>query len=127
MNLTLQRQERTKYSTIGELTVIGNHFCWILEPANPIPAGTYTLYYRWSNKNEMQVLGLLHVPGYEDIEIHIGNFPADTEGCLIPGFTKQEDFVGQSEKAFKALMTRLPVDEPKTLTILDIGEERKPT
>lgn len=50
------------------------------------------------------------VAGFDDIEIHWGCFPKDTEGCCLVGETRDPnnvDFVGNSVEAFIKLMNKL--------------------
>jgi hypothetical protein len=48
-----------------------------------------------------------NVPGFDAIEIHMGNYPRCTDGCTLVGQTRIADYVGQSDLAFRALMERL--------------------
>jgi len=50
---------------------------------------------------------LLDVPDFEGIRIHSGNTEADTEGCILVGFSRSPDFVGSSKSAFDALFARI--------------------
>ena len=68
---------------------------------NPrIPAGTYTAKTYISQNKGKPVhryrVFLLDVPGRKWIEMHVGNYPRDTEGCILPGGSRGKDFVGQS-------------------------------
>lgn len=44
------------------------------------------------------------VPGFDGILIHVGNSPADTNGCVLIGYNRVKGKVVDSAKAFKALM-----------------------
>lgn len=64
-----------------------------------IPAGVYDIDFHFGGHfqryrqrypkvhptNAHGMLHLAHVPGYENILIHIGNFIRDTEGCILVG------------------------------------------
>lgn len=111
MNLTVQRRALTASSTAGELYLDGKFQCYTLEPPardnkpHSIPAGTYDLSFRWSPKFQQIMPHVENVPGFEEIEIHWGNYPSDTDGCLIVGQTSSPNFVGLSKAAFAKLFT----------------------
>ncbi len=48
MNFVVQRTLRDGTATLGELFLDSIHECYTLEPANPIPQGTYDLTIRHS-------------------------------------------------------------------------------
>jgi hypothetical protein len=51
---------------------------------------------------------IVNVPGRTNIEMHPGNKPADTEGCVVLGLTwVWASLVGASDTAFEALMREL--------------------
>lgn len=110
--MTLNRTDFTDQSTIGELTLNNEFLCWMLEPTCrkqegvklAIPAGKYEITTYDSPKNDMVVPLLKEVPGHSFVEIHPGNYPKDTEDCLLPGLVKATDYVGQSRMAFKKIM-----------------------
>ena len=126
MNLRIERNTFTDFSTIGELLIDGEHECFTLEPVwrtddvkpRAIPEGTYKLVSRMSKKHGRMVPGVEDVPGFADIEIHWGNFPRDTEGCCLVGKTKgpTPDFIGGSKLAFADLWAKL-------VPVWDAGEE----
>lgn len=126
MQLRVERQDFSPYSTIGEMFIDGVHECFTLEPVwtesdvkpRAIPEGTYKLVPRMSKKHGREVPGVEDVPGFQDIEIHWGNFPRDTEGCCLVGQIKgpHPDFIGGSKLAFAALWEKL-------VPVWDRGEE----
>jgi hypothetical protein len=82
-----------------------------------IPTGTYNVTtsvvspkystreaYRFCNG---KVPRLIDVPGYEGVLIHIGNTPADTEGCILVGENKVKGQVINSTATFKKLYALL--------------------
>lgn len=128
MELLLVRKWFTNNSTIGELSVDGKFFCYILEDKDnglddempldsinarkvhgltAIPTGRYETIVNMSNRFKIMLPLLLKVKGYEGVRIHPGNFPKDTEGCLLPGKTKGADAVYQSKDAFNPLFILL--------------------
>ncbi len=75
-----------------------------------IPPGTYTAHKRPSPKRGYEVYELDHVLGRGNIQIHIGNLPKDTDGCILVGrhFGKIATAEGviESRDAFSAFMKR---------------------
>ena len=50
---------------------------------------------------------LVNVPAYDGVLIHIGNYPKDTEGCILVGKNTKVGAVLESTTTFKALYERL--------------------
>lgn len=128
MELKVYRKIYSKVSTIGELFINGTFYCFTLEDVcrdlnrdgdlkdpgeakvhgqTAIPAGRYQVIINVSSRFKKRMPLLLAVPGYEGIRIHNGNYPKDTEGCILVGSTKAVDFVGNSRDTFDRLMIRL--------------------
>jgi hypothetical protein len=107
MKLILTPDTISSNSVISKLAVDGAFECYILEPPNPIPAGTYEIKILDSRKFGRPMPHLLSVPGHEAIEIHWGNTSKDTRNCLLTGRTRGTDFVGESRLAFEALFAKL--------------------
>lgn len=136
MEIKLIRETFTDKSTIGRLLIDGLFYGWTLEDKdryleeNPsrkvkgetaIPAGRYQVIINWSPRFKRELPLLLNVPGFEGIRIHSGNKPEDTEGCILPGKTKGQDFVGRSREAFneifEAIQSALNKNEPVFIVI----------
>jgi len=129
MNLNLQRTNLSPNSTEGKLSVNGTFQCYTLEPTvrevvgesvslwkipgkTAIPAGTYAVEVTYFVPQAALGQGggyyaplLDNVPGFIGIRIHIGNFPNDTEGCILVGTQLGQDEVLNSKVAFTALMS----------------------
>jgi len=113
--LTVNRLHATPLSTTGELLVDGLHQAYTLEPPmlpppvkpRAVPAGTYDYIVAPSAHFERNVICVEAVPGFEDIELHPGNFPDDTHGCCLVGETIGDNFVGQSQAAFNELLGKV--------------------
>ena len=130
MNLHLQRTDFDNQCTIGELSINGEFFCFVLEDPErglrtgmtmseliglkvygqtAITMGRYEVILSYSERLKKRLPLLLNVPGFEGIRIHSGNSAKDTEGCLLVGRIKlpQPDMVGESKIALAQLMTIL--------------------
>lgn len=128
MELIVKRVIRTETSTIGKLYINGLFFSNTLEPKDRdltsdmpldkikaikvphktcIPTGRYQVTKYLSPKHNGWVPLLLHVPGFDFVEIHSGNTAADTDACLLPGFSFDHDFVGNSKDAVSKLYPQI--------------------
>lgn len=128
MELLLIRKEFSKNSTIGELFINGEFFCYTLEDfdrdlnkdgdlldsgeqkvnaATAIPRGTYKVSLSMSNRFKKYLPELHNVPGFVGVRIHNGNHKDHTEGCILVGSTKAKDFIGNSVATMLKLMNRL--------------------
>ena len=121
MNLTLGREPSSVKSTIGELDINGVWECYILEDVDrflekggvkipgrtAIPRGGYRIILDWSDRFKCLMFLLVDVPGFTGVRIHAGNTDENTDGCLLTGQTKEEDFVGQSVAALKNLSMKI--------------------
>ena len=117
MDLLVNRTTRTQNSTIGEFSINGAFFSYCLEPTDRdltsdmtldqiaaikvqnqtcIPTGTYSVTSYFSPKHNANVPLLENVPGFAFVEIHAGNYPRDTDACLLLGSAEDVDFVGNS-------------------------------
>lgn len=99
-------------AVIGRLFVDGAAFCWTLEPTEhaahpPIPAGTYKVRLTYSGRFQRTLPELLEVPGRSGIRVHPGNDAGDTLGCILLGFTRDGDTIGESRKACDIFQSQL--------------------
>jgi len=126
MKIEVKRLHKTKHSTIGEMTIDGIWECYTLEDIErevkiksetAIPKGTYKVIINQSNRFKKLMPLLLNVPGFEGVRIHSGNTNHDTEGCILVGRTRSNDFIGQSRKAFDTLFAKMQKAKDITLTI----------
>ena len=53
-----------------------------------IPAGRYQVKRTWSPKYKRMMALVCDVPGFQGIRVHAGNDDDDTEGCLLPGLSR---------------------------------------
>src|SRR5574343_476578 len=114
--LSVRRKWFSDRSTIGELHIDGEFFCYTLEDAErmekiagetAIPPGEYEVRMTYSPRFKQAMPVLLDVPNFEGVRIHWGNTPDDTEGCLLLGTSRGVDFVGNSREAFNNFMVAL--------------------
>lgn len=126
MQIRIKRLHRTENSTIGELTIDGVFECFTLEDKErevkiksetAIAKGTYKVIINQSNRFKRLLPLLLNVPNFEGVRIHSGNSNHDTEGCILVGLTRSQDFIGQSRKAFDKLFKKMQKAENITITI----------
>ena len=61
-----------------------------------IPEGTYPLLVTKSPRFKEWLPYLQGVPDFEGIRIHAGNYPDDTQGCILPGENKLRGMVVNS-------------------------------
>ena len=128
MEIDLIRKTKTDKTTIGDLSVNGKFFCFVLEDKDrglkqsmtlaqikklkvygetAIPEGRYEIVITMSDRFKRRLPLLMNVPGYEGIRIHTGNKAVDTHGCLLPGRVKSVDAVAESTIAFNSLFALL--------------------
>jgi len=60
---------------------------------------------------------ILDVPNFEGVRIHAGNTDKDTDGCVLVGYRKRQDWIGLSRSAFNDLFPRLKEAEDITISI----------
>ena len=118
INLLLIRDTFSKESTIGELFINGERICDTLE--NPwqdnqrnvscIPEGVYPVRLRTARESATRdYLHLLvqEVPNRDFILVHRGNFPSQTQGCLLVGLGTEQDVVHNSVLAMDLLIKEI--------------------
>jgi Family of unknown function (DUF5675) len=115
MRLTLTRVERTARSTLGDLAIDGEFFCYTLEdPVRPegikipgttaIPAGVYPVQITWSPRFRQDMPLLIGVPNFTGVRIHPGNTADHTEGCVLVGYERHPDEIRRSRDAYNDLL-----------------------
>jgi len=114
MKLCICRTEKRENVALGDLLIDGVRFCNTLDPL-VVPEGTYKVRKYKSPHFGYFVPQLQDVPGHTEIEIHIGNFPRDTTGCFLVGFSASAGYekpraaIYSSRNTFEALMEKLEV------------------
>ena len=118
INLLLIRDTFTEESTIGELFINGERICDTLE--NPyldnqrtiscIPEGEYSVRLRTARESATRdYLHLLvqDVPNRKWILVHIGNYPSQTQGCILVGNGREHNAVNNSRLAMDLLIKEI--------------------
>jgi hypothetical protein len=131
--ITVKRQWFTDNSTIGEMLINNVHECYTLERTirkdvaslngqkAAIPEGTYKLIIDFSTRFQNNMPHILDVPGYDGIRIHSGNTSKDTEGCILVGNSRMDDFVGESHIAFDKFFDLLKSELAKGEVLIQIS------
>ncbi len=118
MEIIVQRGASSAESTIGDMSIDGDHFCFTLEDVvrppgvkvqdkTAIPPGRYRVTIEPSPAFKRDMPRLHDVEGFAGILIHNGNTAADTKGCILVGATRSKDFIGNSNATFAALFALL--------------------
>lgn len=117
---------------------------YMLEAAGPdakesgtdqrIPSGTYYVIKNPGSKGDFRLVLLDKVSASEQmgerslINIHIGNFPKDIEGCLVPGTSASEmpyPKVNSSKLAYNKIRDLIQESSTSKKTTFDGAEEYK--
>lgn len=71
-----------------------------------IPAGEYEAYIRKkkTSKWDYDVIQLKNVPGRSAIQIHAGNYPKNTSGCILVGSLQGRNAVWKSKDKLAELI-----------------------
>jgi hypothetical protein len=85
-----------------------------------IPAGTYECVLKFSPEHNMNLYWITGVTNRADVEIHIGNFPSNTKGCVLLGDTREADAIDNSGDAFHRFMAAMNGAPSFPLTIADV-------
>lgn len=146
-DLIVTRYQSDTLATLSRLSFEGRLLCYGLElpwRANArrvscIPAGRYPLRFRraggfherYARKFPHFHKGMIEVcdvPGRDYILIHTGNYPADTNGCLLIGQKAEKGrAVWSSVSTYKQVYPRLAgLMASGDLTHIDVREEIEP-
>ena len=108
MLLNLTRKPSSNGCTFGILIVDGQNPVYTLErPEVQIPTGTYSVEITWSPRFNRPLPLLDGVPNRTDIRIHAGNWPRDTDGCILVGLGLGQGMITQSMLALDPLITQI--------------------
>lgn len=104
MTLSLKRNDLGNGVVMGELYINDKFECFTLEDETTlIPAGTYSVsLYHSPSMNRW--VPLIKVPERKWIEIHPGNYPRQSKGCILVGKDHTSTTLLQSKDAFGHLM-----------------------
>ena len=131
MILTLHRLDRFGDAIPGDIYEDGAHVCVTLENADhAIKAGRYPIAMTesarakagslWSPREDHVLPLVCDVVGREGIRLHAANHPAQLEGCIAPGITRDGDAITNSRVALIALMAKIQAaPAPVWLDVVD--------
>lgn len=119
VTITIIRDLRTAVCTMGVFEAVsdkkkGKVTGYTLEPPwrenrpfeSCIPPGVYKGFKRikGTGKWDYDVIELLEVPGRKNIQLHAGNYPKNTTGCVLLGSERGVNAVWQSKIKVRELI-----------------------
>jgi hypothetical protein len=121
MNIKITRLDQTIDGVFGHLVTDGFD-CVTLENGRlAIPVGEYPVEIYDSPHAGHPLPILKNVAGRDFIEIHCGNIPEDSKGCILVGLRRVQDTIEQSRMAFDVLFPMIQDaignEEPVILTV----------
>lgn len=95
--IKITRLETNDICTTGAILINGRMISLSLEPPKYgnvvdfacVPPETYNYIKRYSDKHAYEIIELTNVYKRSYIQIHSGNRPDQTSGCILPGLTIQ--------------------------------------
>ena len=140
MKLTIRRYKDIYDGTLGKFELTGVNTVlmtgYTLESAGPdttargkdrrIPAGLYQVAWYRSPKFNRVVPVLFNERVAKDryIEIHAGNYPKHTEGCILVGKWANDDGVFESVKTLEALLSFIQGKDLEVEIINEFGVKK---
>lgn len=131
--IELRRDDQNDIRTLGSLFIDGDRLCETLElpwrdnqrGISCIPEGKYECKLAPSPSRGYSVYWLQNVPGRQDVQIHIGNFPKDIRGCILVGEHRGVDQVVHSKRAFDKFMARMGGKPFQLMIVKELAGERE--
>ncbi len=116
-NITLVRFNHSKTCTRGVLYLHDLKF-QTLEPSDYIiPEGIYLIRFSRSPKFssklpyskvlDRKVPEIIGIKGHSGVRIHVGNYPSETQGCILVGTTGSDTIVLNSRNAYLQLCNKI--------------------
>jgi hypothetical protein len=136
--LTVYRQYPSAGCTSGYLAVNDQIVCYTLERPwadnqqniSSIPAGTYDGALRYDHSDHWRI-ELQNVPGRTNVQIHVGNQPDESKGCILVGrklgptlCTLQDSALAYADLKSRFYGTDSPTETPDkqiTVAVVDAG------
>jgi hypothetical protein len=127
--IIIDRLQTTGRSTPGLISVTSNvvtttfsGYTLELLPNQRIPAGTYSAYVRTHSVEgeayDPHRIHLEDVPCMPGAQIHVGNVPGHTTGCILVGTTQGRDAVWDSTTAMEAILSIIEADATNSITVI---------
>ena len=138
MEILIKRTAKLNEYTIGNLYIDDQYLCNTLEDTDrglkdsqpllyikskkifsktAIPTGTYKVELTYSFRFKRVLPLIVGVKGFDGIRIHQGNFPKDTEGCILVGKNTFKGGISESKETLEKLLKKLDGQKYITITI----------
>lgn len=138
MEILIKRTAKLNEYTIGNLYIDDQYFCNTLEDTDrglkdgqpllyikakkifsktAIPTGTYKVELTYSFRFKRILPLIVGVKGFDGIRIHQGNFPKDTEGCILVGKNTFKGGISESKETLGKLLKKLEGQKQINITI----------
>lgn len=117
MEIFVDREGSTSKSTYGRLSEGGKFYAYSLEDTTRepgvkvkgetcIPPGRYRAEIYYSPTRKREVIQLIGVPGFANIQIHSGNDHTHTLGCILLARSRvNKDFIQGDSKTLEVALT----------------------
>ena len=138
MEILIKRTAKLNEYTIGNLYIDDQYLCNTLEDTDrglkdnqsllyikakkifsktAIPTGTYKVELTYSPRFKRILPLIVGVKGFDGIRIHQGNFPKDTEGCILVGKNTFKGGISESKETLEKLLKKLDGQKEINITI----------